>query len=84
MPADHHDHNNDAENDRTFSAPPAKKATLSQVAATLFWGMCMIGKKNTWERDGAKISLRQIIVGAVIAGCIVVILLVLLARFVAH
>ena len=63
---------------------PAKKATLGQVIATLFWGMCMIGKKGTWERDGAKITPRQIVVGAVIAGCVVVTLLVLLARFVAH
>jgi len=59
-----------------------KKAGLWQVAATMFWGMCMIGKRRTWEKDGATITLRQAIVGAVIAGCIVVAVLVLLARFV--
>jgi hypothetical protein len=80
LPADHHDRNND----RDLSVLPAKKATLGQVVSTLFWGMCMIGKKGTWERDGAKITLRQIVVGAVIAGCVVVMLLVLLARFVVH
>lgn len=47
----------------------------------MFWGMCMIGKKGTWERDGAKLTLPQAIVGAVIAGCVVVALLVLLVRF---
>lgn len=61
--------------------PPVKKATWGQVASTMFWGMCMIGKKSTWERDGVKISLSQAIVGAVIAGCVVTVLLVLLARF---
>ena len=64
------------------ASPPVKKATFGQVAATMFWGLCMIGKKGTWERDGVKISLRQVIVGAVVAGCVVVTLLVLLARFV--
>ncbi|MEQ1774058.1 MAG: DUF2970 domain-containing protein [Burkholderiales bacterium] len=64
------------------SVEPAKKASLRQVAATMFWGMCMIGKKGTWERDGARISLPQVIIGALIAGCVVVALLLLLARFV--
>ena len=61
--------------------PPSKRATLWQVAVTMFWGLCMIGKKGTWERDGVKISLPQVIIGAVVAGCVVVTLLVLLARF---
>jgi hypothetical protein len=59
----------------------AKKASLAQVASTMFWGLCMIGKKGTWERDGAKVTLTQTIVGAAIAGCVVVAVLVLLARF---
>ncbi len=62
--------------------PPTKKATFAQVAATMFWGLCMIGKKGTWERDGVKVSLPQVIVGALIAGGVVVTLLVLLAHFV--
>jgi hypothetical protein len=64
--------------------PPAKpenKASVGQVAATMFWGLCMIGKKDTWERDGVKITLAQAIVGALIAGCVVVTVLVLLVRF---
>lgn len=60
---------------------PAKKASLGQVAATMFWGLCMIGKKGTWERDGAKITLAQAVAGALIAGCVVVAVLVLLVRF---
>jgi hypothetical protein len=57
-----------------------KKASFGQVAATMFWGLCMIGKKGTWERDGAKITLRQTIIGAVLAGCVVVSVLIFLAR----
>ena len=60
---------------------PAKKASLRQVAATLFWGLCMIGKKGTWERDGATITLAQAIIGAAIAGVVVVLVLMLLVRF---
>jgi len=76
LPADQHDTNTDQ--------PSQKKATLVQVAATMFWGLCMIGKKGTWERDGAKITLRQAIIGAVLAGCVVVSLLLLLARLATH
>ena len=47
----------------------------------MFWGLCMIGKKDTWERDGIKITLAQAIIGALIAGCVVVTVLVLLVRF---
>jgi hypothetical protein len=74
----------DKPNDHSASdaaGPPVKKATLGQIASTMFWAMCMIGKKGTWERDGAKISLPQAVVGAVIAGVIVVGILILLARF---
>lgn len=60
--------------------PCAKKASLGQVAATMFWAMCMIGKKGTWERDGVKITLSQAIAGALIAGAVVVFVLVMLVR----
>ena len=36
-----------------------KKAGWRQVMATMFWGLMMIGKKGTWERDGATLSMRQ-------------------------
>jgi len=67
-------------NDSSTDLPSQKKASLGQVAATLFWGLCMIGKKGTWERDGAKITMRQTIIGAVVAGFVVVTVLILLAR----
>ncbi len=49
---------------------------MRQVASTMFWGLLMIGKKGTWEKDGAIISLPQAIVGAVVAGIVVVLLLI--------
>lgn len=68
-----------------MESPSPAKASMVQVAATMFWGLCMIGKRGTWERNGATITLRQAIIGAVIAGCVVVAILVLLVRFaVAH
>ena len=63
------------------SVHPVKKATFGQVASTMFWGRCMIGRKGTWERDGVKITLGQAVVGAVIAGCILVTVLLMLVRF---
>lgn len=47
----------------------------------MLWGMCMIGKKGTWERDGATVTLPQVVIGAVIAAIVVIAALVLLARF---
>ncbi len=57
---------------------PPKKASLGQVAATLFWAMCMIGKRGTWERDGVTLTLRQAVLGAVVAACVIVGVLVAL------
>jgi hypothetical protein len=66
--------------------PPAsgtatKKAGWRQVMATMFWGLMMIGKKGTWERDGAILSMRQVIVGALIMTVIVIGILILLVKF---
>ena len=58
-----------------------KKAGWRQVMATMFWGLMMIGKKGTWERDGATLSLRQVIVGALIMTVIVIGILILLVKF---
>lgn len=63
-----------------IASEPTRKASLGQVAATMFWAMCMIGKKGTWERNGARITLAQAVVGAIVAGIIVTTLLVLLVR----
>lgn len=62
-------------------APAAKKAGIRQIIATMFWGLCMIGKKGTWERDGATLTMRQVVIGALIMTVIVIGMLVLLVRF---
>ncbi len=49
--------------------------------ATMFWGLMMIGKKGTWERDGATLSMRQLIGGALIMTVIVIGILILLVKF---
>ena len=48
--------------------------------ATMFWGLMMIGKKGTWERDGATLSMRQVIIGALIMTVIVIGILLLLVK----
>ncbi len=64
--------------------PPkkTKKAGPLQVAATIFWALFAIGKKNTWSKDGATVTPAQIVVGAFIGLSILIALLVLLVRFV--
>jgi hypothetical protein len=61
---------------------PARKAGLLQVAKTLFFGLLMVGKKSTWEKDGdgARMTPGQIVVGAVIGGILLVAALVALVR----
>jgi len=62
-------------------AQPAKKAGLRQVAATLFWGLLMIGKKDTWERDGVTVTLAQMVIGGLLMGALVIGVLLLLVKF---
>lgn len=61
--------------------PATKKAGATQVIATMFWGLCMIGKKGTWERDGAIVTMPQVIIGALIMTVIVIGILLLLVKF---
>lgn len=61
--------------------PVIKKAGLRQVMATMCWGLFMIGKKGTWERDGATVTLRQVVFGALVTTAIVIAILVLLVRW---
>jgi hypothetical protein len=61
--------------------PPPRKASWVKVASTMFWALFMIGKKGTWERDGATNSLGQAVVGAIVAGILVVSILVGLVMF---
>lgn len=69
-----------AGDDPRETAPPAKKAGVAQVMATMFWGLLMIGRKGTWERDGATLTLRQVIIGALVMTVIVIGLLLLLVQ----
>lgn len=68
---------------RPVSPHSPRKAGIRQVAATLFWGLCMIGKKGTWERDGATVTLPQVVIGAVVATVVVIGILLLLVRYAA-
>jgi len=53
---------------------PQKKADIGQVAATMFFALIAIGRKNTWHKDGATVSFAQVVVGA-FAGLLVLIAL---------
>jgi len=64
--------------------PAQKKAGIMQVASTMFWALFMIGKRGTWERDGATITMAQAVVGAVVAGIVVILILVSLVWFALH
>jgi hypothetical protein len=59
---------------------PRKKAGLAQIIATMFWALCMIGKKGTWERDGATLTMGQVIAGAVVMTVVVIGILILLVK----
>jgi hypothetical protein len=67
--------------ERGAAAPPKKKASLGQVAATIFFGMLMIGRKGTWHRDGATVTFAQVVVGAFAGLAVVVVVLALLVVF---
>ena len=67
--------------ERGAVAPPKKKASLGQVAATIFFGMLMIGRKGTWHRDGATVTFAQVVVGAFAGLAVVVVVLALLVVF---
>lgn len=57
------------------ASPPKKKAGLRQVAATIFFGLLMVGRKDTWHRDGATVAFAQVVVGAFVGLAVVVVLL---------
>jgi len=68
------------DNPRPEPATPPRKAGLAQVVATMFWALCMIGKKGTWERDGATLTMGQVIAGALVMTVVVIGLLILLVK----
>jgi RsiW-degrading membrane proteinase PrsW (M82 family) len=59
-----------------------KKAGIRQVAATIFFALIAIGKKNTWHKDGATVTLFQVVVGALIGFVVVLAILIAIVTFV--
>lgn len=55
---------------------PKKKASIRQVATTMFFALIAIGKKDTWHRDGATVTFFQVVVGAFIGLAIILAVLV--------
>lgn len=53
-----------------------KKAGIRQVAATIFFALFAIGKKNTWHKDGATVTLFQVVVDAFVGFLVVMAVLV--------
>lgn len=51
--------------------PRAAKASVAQVAATIFFALIAIGKRNTWEKNGVTVTPLQVAAGALV-GLIVV------------
>jgi hypothetical protein len=55
-----------------------KKAGIRQVAATIFFALIAIGKKNTWQKDGATVTLFQVVLGALIGFALLLAVLITL------
>jgi len=55
-----------------------KKAGIRQVAATIFFALIAIGKKNTWQKDGATVTLFQVVFGALIGFALLLAVLITL------
>lgn len=70
----------DQNNSKADEQPAPRKAGTRQVIATMFWGLCMIGKKGTWERDGVTLTPLQVVAGALVTTLVVIGLLLLLVR----
>jgi hypothetical protein len=59
-----------------------RRAGPLQVAKTMFFGLFAIGMKGTIEKDGAKVTPGQLVVGGILGGILLVVLIASLARFV--
>jgi hypothetical protein len=67
--------------DQDAAPAPPRKAGLGQVASTIFFGVLMIGRKDTWQKDGATVTFAQVVVGAFVGLAVLILLLVALVRF---
>jgi hypothetical protein len=64
--------------------PPSKKAGIGPVVATMFFALIAIGRKNTWQKDGATVTFAQVVVGAFAGLVMLVVGLAALVYFVTH
>ncbi len=62
------------------SDPPPRKAGPLQVAATMFCGIFAIGAKGTWQKSGATVTFRQVVIGAAITLIVLIAGLTLLVK----
>lgn len=69
---------------RDTAPAPAPRATPWQVAATMCCGIFAIGARGTWQRGGATVSFRQVVIGAAVTLTVLVSLLSLVAYWAAH
>ena len=44
----------------------------------------MIGKKDTWEKDGVTVTPLQVVIGGVVAGVVIILALMTIVYFVVH
>ena len=70
--------------DHSADAVPPRKASIFQVAATMFCGIFAIGAKGTWHRDGATVTFTQVVIAAVVTCIVLALALYALVRLATH
>jgi len=68
----------------TDAAKPSKPASFAQVAGAVFWSFFGIRKAQHMRRDELTIKPLHVIAVAVLFAAVFVLVLVALARFIAH
>ena len=64
--------------------PPGGKASVLQVAKTMFSALLMVGSRKSGEKggDAARMTPGQIVAGAIVGGIVVIAALIVLVRIV--
>ncbi|MBX9903110.1 MAG: DUF2970 domain-containing protein [Burkholderiales bacterium] len=70
--------------EESTSLPSTRRASIFQVFATMFCGIFAIGAKGTWQKDGATITITQVIIAAAITLIVLVLGLVAIVKLVTH
>jgi hypothetical protein len=47
----------------------------------MFFALIAIGRKNTWQKEGATVTFAQVVVGAFVGLAVIVVVLVVLVQF---